>query len=69
VAEGSDGYKAVYSLGEVNPALHDATVLVADALNGKPLPEDGPLKLIATREKHPSRWVRNLVAIRVEAAQ
>jgi hypothetical protein len=65
VAEGSDGYKAVYSLGEVNPALHDATVIVADSENGKPLTGDGPMKLIATREKHPARWVRNLVAIRV----
>jgi len=68
VAVGSDDYQAVYSVAEVNPSLHDATVIVADTENGKPLAADGPLKLIATREKRPARWVRNLVAIRVASA-
>ena len=69
VAVGSDGYKAVYSLAEVNPDVHDATVIVADSENGKPLGADGPLKLVATRETHPARWVRNLVAVEVLTAQ
>jgi hypothetical protein len=65
VAVGSDGYEVVYSLGEVTPDVHDATVLVADSEDGKPIAADGPLKLVATGEKRPARWVRNLVAIRV----
>jgi hypothetical protein len=69
VAEGSDGYQVVYSVGEVTPDVHDATVIVADTMDGKPLTEDGPLKLVATGEKRPARWVRNLVGIRVLAAQ
>jgi len=69
VAVGSDGYEAVYSVGEVTPDIHDATVIVADAENGKPLVSDGPLKLIDTRDKRPARWVRNPVAIKVLAAQ
>jgi hypothetical protein len=69
VAEGLDGYKVVYSLGEVCPEVHDATVIVADREDGKPIVADGPLKLIGTREKHPSRWVRNLVAVRVRTAE
>jgi len=69
VAVGSDDYEAVYSVAEVNPSLHDATVIVADTENGKPLATDGPLKLIGTREKRPARWMRNLVAIRVESAE
>jgi hypothetical protein len=69
VAEGSDGYKAVYSLGEVNPVVQDSTVIVADTENGKPLASDGPLKLIDTHDKHSYRWVRNLVAIRVLTAE
>jgi hypothetical protein len=68
LAVGSDGYKAAYAVAEVNPDLHDATVIVADLENGKPLAADGPLKLIATREKLPTRWVRNLAAIRAVAA-
>jgi hypothetical protein len=69
VAEGSDGYEAVYSVAEVNPDLHDATVLVADSEDGKPIAADRPLKLVATRETRPARWVRNLVAVRVMSAQ
>ena len=69
VAAGSDGYEAVYSIGEVTPDVHVATVIVADTENGKPLTGDGPLKLIATGEKRPARWVRNLVAIRVLTAE
>ncbi len=69
VAEGSDRYKAVYSLAEVNPAVQDSTVIVADTENGQPLASDGPLKLIDTRDKHPARWVRNLVAIKVMTAE
>jgi len=32
VAQGSDGYEAVYSLAEVTPELHNTTVIVADTL-------------------------------------
>jgi hypothetical protein len=69
VAVGSDGYKAVFSVAEVNPDVHDATVIVADSEGGKPLAADGPLKLVATRETRPARWVRNLTGIKVMAAQ
>jgi hypothetical protein len=69
VAEGSDGYQVVYSLGEITPDVHDATVLVADTMDGKSIADDGPLKLVATGETRPARWVRNLVAIRVRTAE
>lgn len=69
VAAGSDGYEVVYSIGEVNPDVHDGTVLVADAMDGKPLGDHGPLQLVATGEKRPARWVRNLVTIRVQSAE
>ena len=69
VAAGSDGYEVVYSIGEVTPDVHDATVMVADTENGAPINADGPLKLVATGEKRPARWVRNLVSITVRTAQ
>jgi len=69
VAEGSDGYQVVYSLGEVTPDVHEGTVMVADKMDGKPLGEDGPLKIVSTEEKRPARWVRNLVSIRVLTAE
>ncbi len=68
VASGSDGYEVVYAIGEVTPDVHDATVMVADTEDGKPISGDGPLKLVATGEKRPARWVRNLVAIDVKTA-
>ncbi|HEY1803580.1 MAG TPA: hypothetical protein VGG45_03795 [Terracidiphilus sp.] len=69
LADGSDGYEVVYSIGEVTPDVHDATVMVADTENGQPIAADGPLKLVATGEKRPARWVRNLVAISVKTAE
>ena len=69
VAAGSDGYEVVYSIGEVTPDVHDATVVVADIENGAPINADGPLKLVATGEKRPARWVRNLVSITVRTAE
>jgi hypothetical protein len=65
VAVGSDGFEAVYSVAEVNPNLHDSTVIVADALEGNPLGDAGPLKIVSAGDKLPARSVRNLVAIRV----
>jgi hypothetical protein len=69
VAEGSNGYQVVYSIGEVTPDVHDGTVLVADAVDGKSLGNNGLFQLVATGEKRPARWVRNLVGVRVLAAQ
>ncbi len=69
VAEGSDGYEAVYAVAEANPDVHDGAVIVADSMDGKALADSGPLELVSTDEKRPARWVRNLVAIRVMAAQ
>jgi hypothetical protein len=69
LAEGTDGYEAVYSVAEINPALHDATVIVADTMDGKPLGANGPFQLVSAGEKRPARWVRNLASIRVLSAE
>ena len=70
VATGSDGYKAVLALGEVDPAFHPGEVIVADAMNGKPLDaHSGPFKLVVTEDKRPARSVRNLVSIELKSAQ
>ena len=65
IAEGTDGYDVLYSLAEVDPALHTGDILVADAVDGKPLVGDGAFKLVSTEDKRPARWVRNLSAISV----
>jgi hypothetical protein len=65
IAEGTDGYKVLYSLAEIDPAIHTGQVLVADTLDGKPIAADGAFKLVSTEEKRPARWVRNLDKISV----
>jgi hypothetical protein len=69
VATGSDGYKVVLALAEIDPAVHPGQVIVADTLNDKPLDKDGPFKLIVTEDKRPARWVRNLVSLEVKQAE
>jgi len=69
VATGSDGYKAVLALGEVDPGFHPGEVLVADMMDGKPLDaHSGPLKLVVTEDKRPARSVRNLVSVELKEA-
>jgi DMSO/TMAO reductase YedYZ molybdopterin-dependent catalytic subunit len=70
VATGSDGYKAVLALAEVDPSFHPGEVLVADSMNGKPLDaHNGPFKLVVTEDKRPARSVRNLVSIELRSVQ
>ena len=69
VATGSDGYKAVLALGEVDPSFHPGEVLVADTMDGKALDaHSGPFKLVVTEDKRPARSVRNLVSIELKDA-
>jgi hypothetical protein len=65
VAEGTDKYRAVYSLAEIDPAFHTGTVIVADREDGQPIAKDGPFKLVNTEDKRPARWVRNLASIQL----
>jgi hypothetical protein len=70
VATGSDGYKAVLALAEVDPEFHPGEVVVADQMDGKPLDaHSGPLKLVVTEDKRPARSVRNLVGIELKTLE
>lgn len=70
VATGSDGYVSVVALGEVDPEFHPGQVLVADAMDGKPLDaKAGPFRLVVTEDKRPARSVRNLVRLEVRTAE
>jgi len=69
VAAGSDNYKAVLSLAEIDPAFHPGDVIVADVMNGKPLDAaSGPFKLVVTEDKRPARSVHNLVSLELRSA-
>lgn len=67
--EGTDKYWVIYSLIEVEASEHNGDVIVAIAVDGHSLGTDGELKLIATEDKKPQRWVRNLSAITLVATE
>jgi hypothetical protein len=69
IATGSDGYSVLYSLAEVDPAIHTGEVIVADTLNGQKLGKDGAFKMVSSEERRPARWVRNLTSITVVKVQ
>lgn len=69
IVQASDGYAVVYSIAEIDPAINDNHIILADTMNGKPLDEhEGPFKIVAPGEKRPARWVRMVTAFRVESA-
>lgn len=66
VAEGQDGYRVLFSLGEIDPMLGRAPVIVAMQCGGKPLSvEDGPLRILAGGDTRGARSVRQLVRLTV----
>jgi hypothetical protein len=68
-AAGTDQYWVLYSVTEVEGSEHAGDVIVATAMDGKGLGADGELKLVSSEDKKPQRWVRNLTAIEMVAAQ
>jgi hypothetical protein len=69
VAEGTDHYRVLYSLDEIDGAAHQGDVIVADTLDGAALTTDGAFKLVSSEDKRPARWVRNLTTITVKIAE
>lgn len=68
VAEGRDGYRAVFAWAELDPTLMDKELYIITKRDGSPLPQtDGPFQLVAPGEKRGGRWVRQLKALRLSA--
>lgn len=65
IAAGTDNYRVLYALAEVDPSIHAGDVLVADSVDRHKLENDGAFKMVSTEEKRPARWVRNLASITV----
>jgi len=67
--EAADDYHVVFALAELDSSFLDSEVLVADTMDGAPLPPDqGPFKLVAPHEKRPARWVKMVKSITVGRA-
>jgi DMSO/TMAO reductase YedYZ molybdopterin-dependent catalytic subunit len=66
IAQGSDGYRTLFSLAELDSGFEDSGVIVADRMDGAPITGDaGPLRLVAPNDKRPARWVRMLESVTV----
>ncbi len=66
VVHAADGYQAVFSLAELDPAMTDRATLLAWSRNGEPLAaSQGPIRLVVAGEKRQARWVRQVTAIEV----
>jgi DMSO/TMAO reductase YedYZ molybdopterin-dependent catalytic subunit len=70
VAEGSDGYQAVFALAELDKGFTDKQVILAITIDGKPLPPtEGPFRIVVQDEKKQARCVRMVTAIKVQSAK
>ena len=68
-ASAPDGYAVVFSIAEIDPEFHSGEIIVADQMNGQPLDaRSGPFKLVATEDKRPARWVRNVTTLELKTA-
>jgi DMSO/TMAO reductase YedYZ molybdopterin-dependent catalytic subunit len=65
IAASPDGFRAVFTLAELDPSSSDRRVLVAHTRDGRPLGPEGPLRIIAPGDKYPARSVRNVVRLTV----
>lgn len=64
-AVGSDGYTALFSLGELDPAFGGAQDIIAYEENGAALPGTGFARIVAPGDAKAGRWVSNLVSLQV----
>jgi len=68
--EASDGYQVVFALAELDKDFTDRTIILANMMDGKPLPTgDGPFRIIVQDEKKPARCIKQVTAIKVQFAK
>lgn len=66
VTESSDGYRVVLALADLDPSLGGRRVLLADTMDGKPLPAaEGPWRLLVGGDSRPARSARQVLRIRI----
>jgi hypothetical protein len=66
VATARDGFQAVFSVAECFQGMGPGEVLVAWAVDGKPLaPADGPFRLAVLTDAEPSRSLRQLKTLEI----
>jgi len=66
----ADNYQIVFSLAELDSSFTDRVVILADQMEGKPLPAGvGPFRIIVPGEKKPARNCFQVTAIAIKFAK
>ena len=69
LAEAADDYRVVFSLTEFDSEFQDSEILLADTVDGAPIPSDqGPFRLVVPHDKRPARWIKMLKSLTVVVA-
>lgn len=69
VVAGSDGFEAVYALLEVDRETHDDTVILADRVDGGPLPaKQAPWRVVSAADRKGWRAVYGVATIEARTA-
>ena len=62
----SDNYQVVFALPELDKGYTDRMIILADQMDGKPLPTgDGPFRIIVQDEKKPARCIKQVTGMKV----
>lgn len=70
VVKAIDGYEVLFALPEVDPEFATRTIILADSVDGAPLPQGvGPYRVVVPGEKKPARWIREVKALEVRFAK
>jgi len=70
IVEARDGSKALFSWQEIDPPFTDRKFYVVLKRDRMPLSsQDGPFEVIVPGEKRNSRWVRQLVAVKIRQVE
>jgi hypothetical protein len=64
VVTGHDGYAVVLAMAEIDPAFESKEVLLADQVNGQPMPA-GEIRLVVPGDRHGGRSVRDVAQIEI----
>jgi DMSO/TMAO reductase YedYZ molybdopterin-dependent catalytic subunit len=66
----ADNYRVVFSLAELDSSFTDRVVILADQMDGKPLPAGvGPFRIIVPGEKKPARNCFRVTGIAIKFAK
>lgn len=70
LARSGDGYEVLFSLPELDSTFSDRVIILADQMDGHPLPSGkGPFRIIVPGEKKPARWIWEVTTLTIKFAK